>query len=223
MLLEICANSYQSAINAQVAGADRIELCTDLSVGGLTPSVKLLKQVLNALIIPVFVLIRPRSGNFCYSNAEFKTMIEDIQRFKDLGCHGIVSGILKSDNTLDVERTKVLIEHSKPLPFTCHRAFDDVPNPMKALDQLIAIGVDRLLSSGQETSAELGLELLKRLKEKADGNLIILPGGGINPIHAKLFKEAGFKELHASAKAINNNQEIYSDTKKIKAILAAVK
>ncbi len=130
MLLEICANSYQSAINAEKAGANRIELCAELAVGGITPSYGLLKKVMNDLTIPVHVLVRPRSGDFTYSDAEFQILKEDILICKELGVLGIVSGVLNLDNTIDLERTKELVETAKPMNFTFHRAFDWVLNPM---------------------------------------------------------------------------------------------
>lgn len=199
MLLEICASNYQSAINAQNAGAHRIELCSELAVGGVTPSYGLIKQTLKNLTIPVFVLIRPRSGNFTYSDADFEIMKEDIQICKALGCKGIVSGILNLDNTIDIERTKELIELSKPMAFTFHRAFDRTPNPFEALSTLIELKVDRILTSGQVTSAEKGILILNQLKELAEDKLTILPGSGINPKNVLIFKGAGFTEVHCSA------------------------
>lgn len=238
MTLEICACNYQSAINAQIAGAHRIELCTELAVGGLTPSFGLLKQVVEQLTIPVFVLIRPRSGNFTYAEAEFEIMKHDIQLCKDLGCSGIVSGVLNKDNTINIERTKQLIELSKPLSFTFHRAFDWTPEPFEALMQLIDLGVEHILTSGQESSAEKGIELLKQLKIKADNRITILPGGGINFQNAKMFRDLGFTKLHASATSLYsvNTQpkismnsplffdetiDIVSDIEKIKGILSS--
>lgn len=229
MILEICANSYQSAKNAQEAGAHRIELCQELSVGGITPSYGLLKQVVDTLSIPVYVLIRPQSGDFVYSDSEFDIMKQDIQLSKTLGCGGIVSGVLNNDNTIDIERTKDLVELSKPLAFTFHRAFDCVDNPSKALEQLIDLGVDRVLTSGQETSAKKGLNVLKQLHEQANGRITILAGGGINSDNARLFKDVGLNEIHASASSTIQSDEslfsaplTYSDTKKIKAILNAI-
>jgi len=209
MLLEICANSYQSAMNAQEAEAHRIELCTELSLGGLTPSYGLLNQVMNELTIPVFVLIRPRSGNFVYSDGEFEIMKQDIRLCKDLGCEGIVSGVLYEDNTIDYLRTQSLVELSKPLEFTFHRAFDCIENPIEALEQLIDLGVHRILTSGLESSAERGLDLLKQLKEQAKDKITILPGSGISAINVTLFKEAGFSEIHTSASKV-----IWKETKK---------
>lgn len=207
MILEICASNYQSALNAQEAGAHRIELCQELSVGGITPSYGLLKQVLDTLSIPVFILIRPRSGNFTYSEAEFDIMKQNIQLCKDLGASGIVSGVLNLNNTIDIERTQELIELSKPLPFTFHRAFDWTPKPVKAMYNLIEIGAERILTSGQQTSAERGLELLVKLKGKAKNRITILPGGGINSNNASLFKSNGFGEIHASASTIKTVSE----------------
>lgn len=231
MLLEICANSYQSAKNAQIAGAKRIELCSELSIGGITPSYGLIKQVIEELEIETFVLIRPRSGNFQYSEAEFKIIKKDIQICKDIGCHGIVSGVLNEDNTIDIKRTQDLIALSKPLPFTFHRAFDIVPKPKKALEQLIKLGVHRILTSGQHPKAIDGLDNLKALKEQAKNRIILLVGSGINSQNAKTFLDAGFEELHASAsKVIHTESSVYfgntpqtvSSIKEVKAILKTI-
>ena len=199
MKTEVCANSYQSAINAQKGGADRIELCTELGVGGITPSHGLLKKVMSTLNIPVNVLIRPRSGNFCYNKAEFDTIKTDIGFCKSLGCAGIVSGVLHPDLTLNIERTKELIELARPMTFTFHRAFDCVQNPLKTLQQLIDLGADTILTSGQEKTAIKGIDLLNEMKALANGNIMILPGGGINEKNIGGFKDAGFKEVHFSA------------------------
>ena len=215
MQLEICANSYQSAKNAQRAGAHRIELCQELSVGGLTPSFGLIKKVVEDLSIKTFVLIRPRSGNFLYNNSEFEIMKQDIMKCKELGCHGIVSGVLDSNQNIDVERTKELVECSKPLPFTFHRAFDIVPEPMKALNELIDLGVERILTSGQESMAISGIELLKQLKTKSNNRIIILPGSGIKTSNVKIFVESGFNEIHASASStieeLNTSSMFYAE------------
>ncbi len=199
MIIEICANSYQSAVNAEKAGAHRIELCSELGVGGITPSYGLIKQVTDVLTIPVYVLIRPRSGHFVYSEMELDIMKKDILLCKDLGCFGIVSGVLKSDNSIDIEKTNELIELARPLSFTFHRAFDCTPNPMISLNQLIDLGVDTILTSGQQATAEKGLDLLKKLKEEALQRIMILPGSGIHPNNIHLFKKAGFKGIHTSA------------------------
>ncbi|MBO6879869.1 copper homeostasis protein CutC [Winogradskyella sp.] len=229
MKLEVCANSYQSAKNAQQAGAHRIELCQELSVGGITPSYGLLKQVIDNFNIPVYVLIRPRGGNFVYSKDEFKIMKHDIEICKELGCAGIVSGVLKEDKSIDVKRTQELVELSKPLDFTFHRAFDEVENPKKALEQLVDLGVHRVLTSGQQKTAEEGLELLKELNGIANGRITILAGGGVNSENAIKFKQAGLKEIHASASTtIEQENSMFStpltvsDPQRIKAILDAI-
>jgi copper homeostasis protein len=205
MLLEICANSYQSAKNAQDAGAHRIELCSELSVGGITPSYGLIRQVASALSIKTFVLIRPRSGNFCYSDSDFEIMKKDIQTSKNLGCHGIVSGVLHEDQTIDLERTKQLIALSRPLPFTFHRAFDMVPHMNDAVEELISIGADRILTSGRHTKAIDGLEQLEAIKQRANNRITILVGSGVSSKNAEIFKNKGFKELHASASKVTDN------------------
>lgn len=202
MTVEVCANSFESAINAEKAGAHRVELCSELAVGGITPSFGLIKKVVEKLSIPVFVLIRPRSGNFTYNEEDFEIMKQDIQLCKDLGCAGIVSGVLNEDNTIDIDRTKELFQLSYPLQFTFHRAFDWVPNPNEALEQLIKLKVNRVLTSGQKGSSQKGITLLTELKERAKNKIIILPGGGINVNNAILFKDAGFSEIHLSASKI---------------------
>ncbi|WP_298903951.1 copper homeostasis protein CutC [uncultured Psychroserpens sp.] len=231
MLLEICANSYQSAKNAQEAGAHRIELCSELSIGGITPSYGLIQQVITELEIKTFVLIRPRSGNFCYSEAEFEIIKKNIQVCKDLGCHGIVSGVLNSDNTIDIKRTQELIALSHPLPFTFHRAFDMVPNPTEAIERLIDLGATRVLTSGQQPKAIDGLDTLKMLKQQAQHRITILVGSGISSENAKVFKNEGFHEIHASASEIINSEsssyfgntpQTVSSLKEIKTILNVI-
>ena len=197
MILEICANSYQSAINAEKAGAHRIELCSELAMGGITPSYGLLKKVMQDVSIPVHVLIRPRSGDFTYSDVEFEIMKENILLCKDLGCAGIVSGALNLNNTIDYYKTRLLVHYSKGMSFTFHRAFDWLKNPKDGLLKLSKMGVDRVLTSGQELTAENGLSLLKEWKDHTD--VKIMPGGGINLNNVQLFQEAGFEEIHLSA------------------------
>ena len=207
MKLEICANSYQSALNAQNAGADRIELCSELSVGGITPSYGLLQQVAEKISIPVNVLIRPRSGDFCYSDDEFEQMKANIKICKEFGFSGIVSGILNVNNSIDIIRTKELIQLSKPLSFTFHRAFDCVINPKKSLNELINLEVDRILTSGLKPKAIEGIKLIAELQKIAGNNLIIIAGSGINPQNAKYFKEAGLREIHSSASRVLNGRK----------------
>ena len=199
MKIEICANSYESAINAEKGGADRIELCSELAVGGITPSYGLVKKVLKNVTIPVNVLIRPRSGDFFYSESEFDIMNHDIMFLKEQGCNGIVSGVLLNDNTIDKKRTRELIELAKPISFTFHRAFDWVDKPLETLEKLISLGVERVLTSGQKTAASKGIKLLKQLNQQGNNRIIVLPGGGININNIMQFKNSGFKEVHFSA------------------------
>src|SRR5680860_614160 len=197
MLIEVCANSLQSALNAEKAGGHRIELCSELAVGGITPSYGLLKAVRDTISIPVHVLIRPRSGDFSYSDGEFEIMKSDIETCVNMGFEGIVSGVLQKDFTLDVERTKILIEASGDLSFTFHRAFDWMQNPLEALAKLESLGVDCILTSGQQTSAEEGIALLTDLHQKAT-TITIMPGGGVKPENINVFKEKGFCAIHLS-------------------------
>ncbi len=197
MLVEVCANSLESAMNAQKAGADRIELCAELAVGGITPSYGLLKCIKASIKIPVHVLIRPRSGDFTNTAWEFDIMKRDIRLCVELGFDGIVSGVLHKDLTLDVERTKALIDLSGDLKFTFHRAFDWVLDPLSTMKNLETLGVDYILSSGQQDSALQGFALLKQLNEKTT-TCAIMPGGGINADTVKRFKLNGFEAVHLS-------------------------
>lgn len=211
MKLEICANSLESALNAQAAGADRIELCSELSLGGITPSLGLLKTIKEHISIPVHVLIRPRSGDFHYNEFEFQQMKRDVEYCKQLGFQGIVSGVLLEDESIDIERTAALIELSKPLSFTFHRAFDCLPNPKDGLESLIKIGVDRILSSGQKATAIEGIHLLKELQRIAAEKLIIVPGSGISIENLPTFKDWGFQEVHTSASTVKHSKKPFFD------------
>ena len=195
MIVEICANNFQSALNAQEAGADRIELCSELAVGGITPNYGLLKKV-SELKIPVHVLIRPRSGDFMYSDSEFEVIKQNIALCKQLNCSGVVSGVLNKDLSVDMVRTKALIDFASPMTFTFHRAFDWTPNPLATAKKLAQIGVVRILTSGQAVSAIEGLPMLIQLRKTFNG--IILAAGGINLNNVSQFKAHGFEEIHLS-------------------------
>ncbi|MCM4173875.1 copper homeostasis protein CutC [Arenibacter sp. TNZ] len=197
MIVEICANSLESAVNAQKAGADRIELCAELGVGGVTPSFGMLKLIREHISVPINVLIRPRSGDFTYSDLEFEVMKRDIVLCQELGFNGIVSGVLHKDFTLDVERTNQLIKLSKHMQFTFHRAFDWVKDPILTLKQLEELEVDTILSSGQKDSSVAGIDLLSELLKKAK-EIVIMPGGGIRDANVLEFKKKGFGAVHLS-------------------------
>ena len=199
MIVEICANSFESAMAAQNGGADRIELCTQLAVGGLTPSHHLIKKVMSELSIPVHVLIRPRKGNFCYSKEELNIMKNDIEFCKNIACSGVVSGVLQSDLTIDLIATKQLIEAANGIDFTFHRAFDCVKDPLVSLENLIDLKIKRVLSSGLKPSAIEGISLLSEMNKIANQQIEIMPGSGINLDNVLQFKNKGFTSIHLSA------------------------
>lgn len=213
-LLEICCYSVQSAIIAEQSGADRIELCSGVHEGGTTSgfaSIKLTKELVS---IPVHVIIRPRGADFCYSDIEFECMKLDIIHCKEVGIDGIVSGVLLPDGGIDIKRTKMLVELAKPMNFTFHRAFDMAKDHFLALDQLIEIGADRILTSGGEQTAVMGKQLLKDLVEKASGRIVIMPGSGIaheNILSLKKYTAA--KEFHCSAKSLVRGKMEYKNSK----------
>lgn len=197
MLVEVCANSPASALAAQEAGANRIEFCSEIAVGGVTPSKGMLEWVSQNIHIPVHVLIRPRSGDFCYSDLELDCMIRDIEICVELGFAGIVSGCLKPDRNLDVFGLARLKAAAGNCHFTFHRAFDRCLNPLETLTQLEKLGVNTVLTSGQTSSAMDGMPLLKDLLDKAT-SCQIMPGGGVNAGNALKFLEAGFRAIHLS-------------------------
>lgn len=203
MTLEICVDSPDAAFVAADAGADRLELCSFLDCGGLTPSIGVIRAIREAVRIPIHVLLRPRVGDFCYSEAEFETMLEDIIALKEIGADGVVLGILDSHARIDVPRTTLLVEAARPLSVTFHRAFDLCPEPLQGLEDVIATGADRLLSSGQQSAAELGIPLLKTLVQQAGNRIIIMPGAGIKSTNAeRIIRETGVSELHLSASSL---------------------
>ena len=204
MLIEICANSFFSAFEAFKGGANRIELCQNLENGGTTPSAATIRLAVEKFQpggMAVFVLIRPRSGNFVYNDLEFEVMKKDIQFCKENHVDGVVIGLLNDKNEIDLERTSELIKLAKPMKVTFHRAFDFVQNPLAALEQIIELGAQRLLTSGQQTTALEGMDLIKKLINKAKDRIIVMPGSGINSSNIlKLSKQTGAIEFHLSAK-----------------------
>ena len=179
LIFEICVDSAEAAVAAQEGGADRVELCSDLLEGGLTPSHGTLAVARERLRIGIMAMVRPRGGDFCYSDTEFAVMREDLLAAKRIGANGVVFGLLNPDGTVDRERTAELIALARPLPVTFHRAFDVSRNPFEALETLIELGVERVLTSGQEPSVLEGLDLIVSLVKRAAGRIIVMPGGGI--------------------------------------------
>ena len=208
MVIEICCSSVSSVKNAINYGANRIELCQDLRNDGITPSKRLLNSAIKISTKPINVLIRPRIGDFFYNSEEIKLIEYEIKQIKSLPINGIVIGILNRENDLPINVLKKLVQIIKPLDLTFHRAFDIVNNPIKSMNKLIEIGFDRILTSGQSDTAEKGLKMLLELKEKANGKISIMPGGGINENNCHIFLNNGFNEIHLSAKKKKKENKI---------------
>ena len=199
-VLEVCSSGLDAIIAAQYPGVSRLELCSSLETGGLTPALSLMESVCGTVSIPVHVMIRPRSGDFLYSDAEFSLMKTDIRHARKAGAAGVVFGILKSDGTIDRERCLELKALADPMKITFHRAFDMTVEPFFALEEIIAIGCETLLTSGQHQTAEDGLELIRELVKRAAGRIQIMAGSGVNGSNAELLYEAGVRAFHFSAR-----------------------
>ena len=200
-ILEICAGSVESAIAARNGGAQRIELCAALEVGGVTPSAGLIAEARKIEGVVLNVIIRPRGGDFLYHEYEAACMEQDIRTCKQLGVDGVVIGALTADGDIDTTLCKRLIAAADGMSVTFHRAFDMCRDPRKALEELISLGCDRVLTSGQAATAQAGIPLLKGLVEQAAGRIIIMPGCGVNSSNAAAILQAtGANEIHASAR-----------------------
>jgi len=199
--LEICVDSVESAIIAESAGAGRLELCSALSEGGVTPSAGLIESVRRNTNIRMHILIRPRSGDFLYSDSEFSVMRRDIDTAGECGADGIVTGMLIREGTVDIERTSLLVEYAQPMSVTFHRAFDMTRDPVKALEDVIAAGASRILTSGQARTAIEGAGIIKSLVTTAGDRIQIMPGGGINEYNiALLATSTEAREYHLSGR-----------------------
>ncbi|HOZ30238.1 MAG TPA: copper homeostasis protein CutC [Bacteroidales bacterium] len=207
-LIEVCCDTFKSVINADSSLAERIEICAGLQLGGLTPSTGFISKVRDFSKKKVNVLIRPRSGNFVYSDEEFELMRRDIIYCKTIGIDGIVSGVLLNNGIIDTTKTKELVQLAKPLTFTFHRAFDFCKNQKIAISDIIDCGADRILSSGQKSSIDEGLKNLIFLHKKYGDKIIIMPGGGLNKNNASLLAGEGIKEFHLSASVFEQEYEI---------------
>jgi len=196
--LEVCCADLLSVKAAIEGGAHRIELCRALEVDGLTPSKEMMESAIG-LGIPVQILIRPREGDFVYNEEEVQSMIRDIRLAKQLGANGVVIGALRQDGTIDEETIRRLVDEAKGLSITFHRAFDVCSQPLEALEKIISLGCNRLLTSGQAASAEEGIPLLKQLVEQSAGRIIIMPGAGVNERNARnILSATGAHEIHGS-------------------------
>ena len=219
--IEIACFNLESATLAQKAGADRVELCANVSVGGTTPSIEIIQQGLEHLTIDIYVMIRPRGGNFVYSEAEFQQMKSDIENIKQLGVNGFVFGILNEDKTINIEQNKALVQLAKPFPCSYHRAFDAVSNYEQALEDVISCGFSTLLTSGTFSNVMEGKEVLKKLVEQAKNRIEIMPGGGLRSTNiSELNKIVNANWYHSSAitdgTEIANSEEIVQLKNKLK-------
>lgn len=202
VLLEICAGSLTSCLAAEEGGAERVEFCDNLLEGGTTPSYGGIACARDKLRIQLNVIIRPRGGDFLYSDLEFEVIERDMLACKALGVDGLVIGLLTADGDIDVPRTKRLVELAAPMPVTFHRAFDVARDPFRALEDVISAGCSRLLTSGQEASAIEGAALIRTLREAAGGRLVVMPGAGVRLDNiAQLIAETGCVEYHTSGRA----------------------
>lgn len=201
--LEVCADSVESVLAAERGGANRIELCQNLVIGGTTPSPALFREIRRFSDIRIHILIRPRYGDFCYTEHEFSIMKEEIRTFRKLGAQGIVIGILKPDGTLDVERMRELIQEAGEMSVTLHRAFDVCANPYEALEQAVDLGVNTILTSGQRNKCTEGVDLLKELEVRSRGRIEIQAGAGVDAAAIReLFPKTNIHAYHMSGKIV---------------------
>ena len=210
-IIEICANSAQSCVEAEKGGAKRVELCAAIPEGGTTPSYGEIKTAQElASSIDINVIIRPRGGDFLYTQAEVQSMLHDIELCKQLKVHGVVVGCLTKEGDIDVELLNKLVATAKPLSVTFHRAFDVCREPFVALEQIIAAGCDRILTSGQQSDAVKGIPLIAELVKKADERIVIMPGCGVRENNiAEIEAKTGAKEFHTSARSIVHSKMEY--------------
>jgi copper homeostasis protein len=201
--LEVIAFNIASCITAEKAGAHRIELCDNPGEGGTTPSAGMIKRALELTSLLLYPIIRPRGGDFLYSDDEFKIMMNDVELCKAIGTDGVVFGFLNADGTVDTDRTKRLVDAAYPLGVTFHRAFDRVNDPVQALEDVIACGCERILTSGLRPGVTEGADILKSLVEQAAGRIIIMPGSGLRSANLReIADKTGAREFHSSARNV---------------------
>jgi copper homeostasis protein len=202
MKIEIVVYNIEGTLRAQEGGADRVEVCASPGEGGVTPSYGTIELIRQNVSMDVFVMIRPRGGDFHYSSYEFHAMKRDISQCQKLSVDGVVLGILNADGTLDKKRCKELIDKARPLKVTCHRAFDMTRDPLEALEDCIEVGFDRILTSGHQAKAIQGVSLLTALTEKAAGRIVIMPGSGVNEATVgEIVSKTKAQEVHLAATA----------------------
>jgi copper homeostasis protein len=212
ILIEVCVESLASALAAQRGGAERIELCSALLEGGVTPSAGLIELTRAGTSIGLHVMIRPRGGDFCYTDEEFETMRRDISAAKRMGVNGIVLGILNTSGYVDLERTRELVELARPLSVTFHRAFDMSADFFRALEDVCATGADRLLTSGGESTVEQGAPVIERLVKAARGRIAVMACGGIAEHNAaRIIKQTGIREIHVGLRRPTPSPMLYQN------------
>lgn len=220
MEIEICCGSIQSSANAKAGGAVRVELCQGLIEGGTTPSPATIEYAVKELGLQVFVLVRPRGGDFCYNELEIKTMEEDVEFCKKVGVAGIVVGFLHPDGSIDTELTRRFVKLAAPLPVTFHRAFDRCSEPLRALEQIIDCGCARILTSGCKPTAMEGADMLQQLVKQANGRIKILAGSGVTPENAAALRQkTGAPEIHGSCKITRPDGAWETDAEQVKKLL----
>jgi len=221
ILIEVCVDSLESAMAAESGGADRIELCGSLLEGGITPSAGLMEAVRSRISLPLHVMIRPRGGDFCYSEADIDVMHRDIDCAMDLGVHGIVAGILEPSGRVDVNRTRQLVDLARPLSVTFHRAFDMTADLLQALEDVCATGAHRILTSGGEQTSLEGMERIAILVQAAGHRIGIIAGSGINPANArKIVEGTGAREIHVGLSSTQPSQMVYQNSRVLMGKLA---
>jgi copper homeostasis protein len=209
MDVEVCAYSLESCLNAQNAGAHRVELCGGLGEGGTTPSAGLIEAVREAIRLDLYVMVRPRGGDFVYDDQEMEIMRRDISIARRLGANGVVLGVLRPDGQIDVERTRELVSLAAPLGVTFHRAFDLTPDPFQALEDVISTGAERILTSGLKPVAIQGADLLAQLAQQARGRIEIMAGSGVSADNAQALAATGVQALHLTGKAFRPGRQTY--------------
>ncbi len=213
LIIEVCADSTESAIAADTGGAHRIELCENLWEGGTTPSHATIEISRENTSLDINVLIRPRGGDFCYSEKEFEIICRDIFHCKRLGVDGIVVGILTPDGTIDSPRMEEIIDIARPMPVTFHRAFDVIKDPYISMDELIKLGVVRILTSGLKNTAPEGIDMLADLVKKAGEDIVIMPGSGINLENiSEIVAKTGANEFHSTCRKLKKSRMTFRNS-----------
>ncbi|MDD5804748.1 copper homeostasis protein CutC [Blautia sp. HCP3S3_H10_1] len=208
--LEVCADSVESVLAAQKGGADRIELCGNVVIGGTTPSESLYREIRKHSDIKIHALIRPRFGDFCYTEYEFNIIRAEVKRFRELGAQGVVIGMLKPDGSLDMEHMKMLMEEADGMSVTLHRAFDVCKDPMEALEQAVSLGINTILTSGQKNNCVEGTPLLAELVKKSAGRIHIMAGAGVNAeAVSSIYEKTGITDYHMTGKIVLESEMQY--------------